>query len=370
VQYDAFGKVTSQSNATNQPHHGFAGRDIEPVGGLTYNRNRYYSTSSGRFISQDPIGFAAGDANLYRYVGNKPTMATDPSGLEEELIGWIYEISTPNGTNWAVQYVGKADDLEARWADPNHPAAHLLADDSNRIRVKPVYADPDPKATRQGTMRAALDQAQRAMEQKTMGNSLPPLNSIRAASEAKMEKWESDHSARTGRFRRHNRGGFIALPNRPSMTSLATLGKTAGTGLVIVGEVASMADAINAPYHIEDFGDYFGQPPSHFLYQELFANAYMMSWHDANQQRTERGQQPFIDAYLSAPESRSPILPIRPTSIGIMKEDLASRARGYIDAQLHYRVMTSGNDLLEYQYSQWSMDKKVEMYKKWVCPPK
>jgi RHS repeat-associated protein len=61
VQYDAFGKVTSQSNATNQPHHGFAGRDIEPVGGLTYNRNRYYSTSSGRFISQDPIGFAAGE---------------------------------------------------------------------------------------------------------------------------------------------------------------------------------------------------------------------------------------------------------------------------------------------------------------------
>jgi RHS repeat-associated protein len=81
VQYDAFGKVTSQSNATNQPHHGFAGRDIEPVGGLTYNRNRYYSTSSGRFISQDPIGFAAGDANLYRYVGNESTMYTDPSGL-------------------------------------------------------------------------------------------------------------------------------------------------------------------------------------------------------------------------------------------------------------------------------------------------
>jgi RHS repeat-associated protein len=87
VQYDAFGKVTSQRNATNQPHHGFAGRDIEPVGGLTYNRNRYYSTSSGRFISQDPIGFNAGDENLYRYVGNKPTTHTDPSGLQESANG-------------------------------------------------------------------------------------------------------------------------------------------------------------------------------------------------------------------------------------------------------------------------------------------
>jgi len=34
-------------------------------------------------FSQDPIGFAGGDANLYRYVGNGPTNATDPSGLEE-----------------------------------------------------------------------------------------------------------------------------------------------------------------------------------------------------------------------------------------------------------------------------------------------
>jgi hypothetical protein len=35
-------------------------------------------------ISKDPIGFAAGDVNQYRYVGNGPTNATDPSGLEEK----------------------------------------------------------------------------------------------------------------------------------------------------------------------------------------------------------------------------------------------------------------------------------------------
>jgi RHS repeat-associated protein len=84
VQYDAYGKITSQTNVGNQPRFGFAGRDIESVGGMTYNRNRYYSTSSGRFISQDPIGFNAGDENLYRYVGNSPTNARDPSGLFED----------------------------------------------------------------------------------------------------------------------------------------------------------------------------------------------------------------------------------------------------------------------------------------------
>lgn len=32
-------------------------------------------------ISSDPIGFSAGDSNLYRYVENQPTRFTDPSGL-------------------------------------------------------------------------------------------------------------------------------------------------------------------------------------------------------------------------------------------------------------------------------------------------
>jgi hypothetical protein len=37
----------------------------------------------GRFISEDPISFGAGDVNLSRYVGNNPVNDTDPSGLEE-----------------------------------------------------------------------------------------------------------------------------------------------------------------------------------------------------------------------------------------------------------------------------------------------
>jgi hypothetical protein len=41
----------------------------------------------GRFISVDPMGFGAGDTNLYRYVGNNSTNATDPSGMWE-LTTW------------------------------------------------------------------------------------------------------------------------------------------------------------------------------------------------------------------------------------------------------------------------------------------
>jgi hypothetical protein len=34
------------------------------------------------FGNRRPLAFDAGDSNLYRYAGNKPTNATDPSGLE------------------------------------------------------------------------------------------------------------------------------------------------------------------------------------------------------------------------------------------------------------------------------------------------
>src|SRR5690242_9380428 len=46
-----------------------------------YYRGRWYITSAGRFANEDPIRWSAGDQNLYRYVGNSPTNATDPSGL-------------------------------------------------------------------------------------------------------------------------------------------------------------------------------------------------------------------------------------------------------------------------------------------------
>jgi RHS repeat-associated protein len=39
-----------------------------------------FSPSLGRWLQQDPIGFDAGDSNLYRYVGNGPTDRNDPSG--------------------------------------------------------------------------------------------------------------------------------------------------------------------------------------------------------------------------------------------------------------------------------------------------
>ena len=76
--YEPYGKTTVSGTASANPAQ-FTGREADGTG-LYYYRARYYSPVFGRFISEDPAGFAAGDPNLYRYVGNDPVNATDPSG--------------------------------------------------------------------------------------------------------------------------------------------------------------------------------------------------------------------------------------------------------------------------------------------------
>lgn len=44
-----------------------------------------YDPTIGRWTTEDPIGFKAADADLFRYVGNNPTNLTDPTGLQQGM---------------------------------------------------------------------------------------------------------------------------------------------------------------------------------------------------------------------------------------------------------------------------------------------
>jgi len=80
VKYTAFGVPTRTGGLPALVNTFYAGRDLDRFTGLYNNRARWYDAGAGRFISEDPLSFAAGDANLYRYCGNSPTNATDPTG--------------------------------------------------------------------------------------------------------------------------------------------------------------------------------------------------------------------------------------------------------------------------------------------------
>lgn len=79
-RYDAFGQREEVlANVTQDV--GFTGREYDSESGLYYYRARHYDPFAGRFLQSDPLGFAAGDVNLYAYTWNDPANWTDPSGL-------------------------------------------------------------------------------------------------------------------------------------------------------------------------------------------------------------------------------------------------------------------------------------------------
>ncbi|QDV52197.1 RHS repeat domain-containing protein [Gimesia fumaroli] len=85
--YSVFGKVKSSTGTTVNPYQwvGKEGYYHDTESGLYNLRNRFYGAGEGRFKSEDPIGFDAGDVNLYRYVGNNAATDTDPSGLQGHI---------------------------------------------------------------------------------------------------------------------------------------------------------------------------------------------------------------------------------------------------------------------------------------------
>jgi RHS repeat-associated protein len=80
VAYDAFGQILSQTAPEFGDRYTYTAREYDPALGQYYYRARTYDPRAGRFTAEDPLRFAAGDPNLYRYVGNSPLNWTDPWG--------------------------------------------------------------------------------------------------------------------------------------------------------------------------------------------------------------------------------------------------------------------------------------------------
>ena len=85
--YSAFGEELQMSGSSANPLRfggevGYYRDEAERV----YVRARHLDVSDGRWLSRDPIGFGGGDWNLYRYVGNDPTVLVDPSGESPIMI--------------------------------------------------------------------------------------------------------------------------------------------------------------------------------------------------------------------------------------------------------------------------------------------
>jgi RHS repeat-associated protein len=77
--YEPFGASQVSGTPSVSPFQ-FTGRENDSSG-LYYNRARYYSPFSGRFLQEDPLGLAGG-VNLYTYGANNPINLREPLGLQ------------------------------------------------------------------------------------------------------------------------------------------------------------------------------------------------------------------------------------------------------------------------------------------------
>jgi RHS repeat-associated protein len=80
IDYNECGVVVNDTNPGFQPF-GFAGGLYDRDTRLVRFGARDYDAQTGRWTTKDPIGFAAGDPNLYAYAANNPVCYFDPDGL-------------------------------------------------------------------------------------------------------------------------------------------------------------------------------------------------------------------------------------------------------------------------------------------------
>ena len=77
--YSPYGSMSISGSTTNS--YDYTGRESDGLG-LHYYRARYYNPNTGRFLSEDPIGFRGGGPNYYAYAYDDPIDYRDPYGKD------------------------------------------------------------------------------------------------------------------------------------------------------------------------------------------------------------------------------------------------------------------------------------------------
>jgi RHS repeat-associated protein len=143
-RYDAYGKIES---GASQGGYSFTGREWDPEVELYYYRARYYSSTIGRFISEDPIDWGGGP-NFYSYVKSNPHNLRDPSGyapkdrrfgLPDRFWDWYHrQVKQPGDPD--INSRPEADEWFEEWKRQGEPDG----EGSRRRDDKPIDVPPLP----------------------------------------------------------------------------------------------------------------------------------------------------------------------------------------------------------------------------------
>jgi RHS repeat-associated protein len=122
LEYDSFGKKTSDSNPGFDLQIGYAGGLEDMSTGFVRFGFRDHDPETGRWTTRDPILFEGGQFNLYTYVNNDPINLRDPIGLFSASVSAYAGIGagvklsvTRNGISWCGELgAGIGADVDVR----------------------------------------------------------------------------------------------------------------------------------------------------------------------------------------------------------------------------------------------------------------
>jgi RHS repeat-associated protein len=144
---------------------------LDPATGLQNNLNRWYDPGAGRWLSEDPLGHPAGDANLYRYCGNSPSDRTDPTGM---YWNWGNPFS---GWMWNMWYYSDIDKERRQWILDHSTDASSLEDNLRRAQTP----GPGEIATMRGLAEACVQFTAMAAAMASASNPLQRLPRVGSA---------------------------------------------------------------------------------------------------------------------------------------------------------------------------------------------
>jgi RHS repeat-associated protein len=132
TERQAFGGITSDTNAAAASRLGFQGTWQDPPINLVFDGRRAWNTWTMQWDQEDPTTprqIDARDGNYRRLVGNDPTNATDPSGRDAaDPNSYVVDPSLKNETASIIRFR-----LNAIWARMKLQGQQLTAGDVNTL---------------------------------------------------------------------------------------------------------------------------------------------------------------------------------------------------------------------------------------------
>jgi RHS repeat-associated protein len=110
----------------------YTGQIALPEAQLYHFKARVLCPECGRFLQTDPVGYSAGDLNLYAYVGNDPLNRVDPTGLSD------LNLFNPEAGQYAA---ADAFDAPGLFTITGHGGPNGLRDDRGTARGPMLNAD-------------------------------------------------------------------------------------------------------------------------------------------------------------------------------------------------------------------------------------